>query len=152
MNGWIKVHAVQESFVLKITVSDNGIGIEAKELDKIFYEFHQANIVRDQELGGIGIGLALTRRLVELHGGEIGVESELGKGSSFWFTLPIKTQFQATKETQNEEAKIVNFPHNRHILVAEDNEVNLMTVLDMLSIHEHQVAVAKNGQEAIDLA
>ncbi|MDM8560774.1 ATP-binding protein [Candidatus Parabeggiatoa sp. HSG14] len=150
-NGWIKVHVFQDSSMLKVIVSDNGMGIERKELDKIFSEFHQADRVRDQELGGTGIGLALTRRLVELHGGEIGVESELGKGSFFWFTIPIKTQIQITQDAQ-EKSKIANFPHNSRILVAEDNEVNLMTILDMLSIHEHQVAVAKNGQEAIDLA
>ncbi|MDM8565649.1 PAS domain S-box protein [Candidatus Halobeggiatoa sp. HSG11] len=151
-DGWIKVHVFQESSMLKVIVSDNGMGIEANELDKIFSEFHQADKVRDQELGGTGIGLALTRRLVELHGGEIEVESELGKGSTFWFTLPIKTQIQVNQETQNEESKMVNFPHNSRILVAEDNEVNLMTILDMLSVHDHQVVVAKNGQEAIDLA
>ncbi|MDM8565650.1 PAS domain S-box protein [Candidatus Halobeggiatoa sp. HSG11] len=150
-NGWIKVHVFQDSSMLKLIVSDNGMGIERKELDKIFSEFHQADRVRDQELGGTGIGLALTRRLVELHGGEIGVESELDKGSSFWFTIPIKTQIQITQDAQ-EKSKIANFPHNSRILVAEDNEVNLMTILDMLSIHDHQVAVAKNGQEAIDLA
>jgi signal transduction histidine kinase len=74
----------------RIEVSDTGIGIEADELDKIFSEFYQADSVRDGKLGGTGIGLALTRRLVELHGGEIGVESEPGKGSTFWFTLPLK--------------------------------------------------------------
>jgi PAS domain S-box-containing protein len=151
-NGWIKVHAYQDSSMLKVVVSDNGIGIESNELNKIFSEFHQADKVRDQELGGTGIGLALTRRLVELHGGEIGVESEPNKGSSFWFTIPIKNQLQLTQDTQEEKSNVANYPSNHRILVAEDNEVNLMTVLDMLSVHDHQVAVAKNGQEAIDLA
>ncbi|MDM8562254.1 beta-Ala-His dipeptidase, partial [Candidatus Marithioploca araucensis] len=72
-NGWIKVHVFQDSSMLKVIVSDNGMGIERKELDKIFSEFHQADRVRDQELGGTGIGLALTRRLVELHGADNGI-------------------------------------------------------------------------------
>jgi signal transduction histidine kinase len=74
----------------RIEVRDTGIGIEADEREKIFSEFYQADSVRDGKLGGVGIGLALTRRLVELHGGKIGVESEPGKGSTFWFTLPLK--------------------------------------------------------------
>jgi PAS domain S-box-containing protein len=151
-NGWIKVYAIYDSSMLKVIVSDNGMGIENNELENIFVEFYQADRIRDQELGGTGIGLALTRRLVELHGGEIGVESELEKGSSFWFTIPIKNQFQVTQNIQTEKSNTANYPSNRRILIAEDNEVNLMTVLDMLSVHNHQVAVAKNGQEAIDQA
>ena len=74
---------------LRVEVRDTGIGIEEKELDKVFSEFHQVDRVRDEQMGGTGLGLALTRRLVEMHGGEIGVESEAGKGSMFWFTLPV---------------------------------------------------------------
>ncbi len=148
-NGKIKIEAIRkEDSILLVKVSDSGIGIEAGEQEKIFFEFHQAEKIREQELGGLGIGLALTRRLVELHGGKMGVESELGKGSVFWFILPIKTQ--RIKTSQNEEL-LTNLPRERRILVAEDNEIYLMTLLDMLSIHEHQVVVAKNGQEAIDL-
>ena len=73
----------------RFEVSDSGIGIEKDAIESIFDEFHQVDRVRDEELGGTGIGLALTRRLVELHGGKIGVESVLGKGSTFWFTMPF---------------------------------------------------------------
>ncbi|MGR3319489.1 MAG: sensor histidine kinase [Candidatus Anammoxibacter sp.] len=75
---------------IKVMVSDTGIGIEEGKIDKIFSEFYQVDSARDEELGGTGIGLALTKRLVELHGGKIGVLSVVGKGSTFWFTLPIK--------------------------------------------------------------
>jgi len=138
---------------LKAEVSDTGIGIEASELDKIFSEFHQADRVRDEQLGGTGIGLALTRRLVELHGGEIGVESELGKGSTFWFRLPLKKPARKEADLLKEEAITEKSgPTGHRILVAEDNEVNLAMLLDMLSIQGHNVVVVKNGQEAIDLA
>ncbi len=140
--GWVKVKATQQSnSYLRIEVSDNGIGIKEDEQEKIFSEFHQGEWVYEQALGGTGIGLALARRLLELHGGEIGVKSELGKGSTFWFTLPLAKQ--TTQKT--------DFPQGHRILVAEDNDVNLMVLLDMLSIHKHEVIVAKNGQEAIDL-
>lgn len=73
---------------VKTEVSDTGIGIEKDKIAHLFSEFYQVDKARDEQLGGTGIGLALTRRLVELHKGEIGVESEPGKGSTFWFTLP----------------------------------------------------------------
>jgi signal transduction histidine kinase len=98
--GRVEIRAARSvDLQARIEVRDTGIGIEADERDKIFSEFYQADSVRDGKLGGTGIGLALTRRLVELHGGEIGVESEPGKGSTFWFTLPLKKVLR-TKSTK----------------------------------------------------
>jgi PAS domain S-box-containing protein len=75
---------------VRVTVSDTGCGISEIDLPRVFDEFYQSDRKRDQALGGTGIGLALTRRLVELHGGSIGVESSLGGGATFRFTLPMK--------------------------------------------------------------
>lgn len=151
--GRIEIRADREGDHIRVSVSDTGVGIKPDELDDIFSEFHQADQVRDEQLGGTGIGLALTRRLVELHEGEIGAKSEPGKGSAFWFTLPLRKQTRGKTvaqktESENDKAAVTG----RRILVAEDNEVNLSMMLDMLSVHNHKVAVAKNGQEAIDLA
>lgn len=79
----------QGNLYLKILISDTGIGINEDQQDKIFEKFHQVNLKRDEALGGIGIGLALTKKIVTLQGGDIGVDSKLKKGSTFWFTLPI---------------------------------------------------------------
>ena len=137
----------------RIEVSDTGIGIETDEIKKIFSEFHQADQVRDEQLGGTGIGLALARRLVEMHGGKIGVESQRKKGSTFWFTLPIKKLTEGEADTKDEKQNEVSpFSTGRRILVVEDNKVNLKMILDMLSVHNHKVTVANNGQEAIELA
>lgn len=137
----------------RIEVSDNGIGIEADAVDKIFDEFHQVNRVRDEQLGGTGIGLALTRRLVELHGGEIGVDSEVGKGSTFWFTLPLRdTDIQGPDNHEEDKVIVGNVSKGHRILVVEDNKVNLKMILDMLSVHNYEVIVAVNGKEAIELA
>ncbi|MGR3319488.1 MAG: ATP-binding protein [Candidatus Anammoxibacter sp.] len=87
---------------IKIIVSDTGLGIEKENIDKVFSEFYQIDSVRDGELGGTGIGLALAQRLVEMHGGKIGVRSVVGKGSTFWFTLPIKHPYNQLEE------KVVN--------------------------------------------
>ena len=142
---------------LLIEVSDTGSGVKEDEREKIFSEFYQTDQVRIEQIGGTGIGLALTRRLVEMHDGEIGVKSQtVGQGSVFWFTLPLKQELttdvaddEAADAQADEPAR--SYPSGR-ILVAEDNEVNLTTVLDMLSIHDHKVAVAKNGQLAIEMA
>jgi PAS domain S-box-containing protein len=150
------VAACDPDGAIRISVTDSGIGIEPEELDKIFSEFHQANRTRDEQLGGTGIGLALTRRLVELHGGKIGVESEVGKGSSFWFTLPQPADALScainVRDDGSENASAKNALGDYRILVAEDNEVNLTMILDMLKARGYSAIVARNGQEAVELA
>ncbi|MDM8515450.1 ATP-binding protein [Desulfobacterales bacterium HSG16] len=152
--GMIKVSAkLEKNSYIRIEVSDTGIGIEDHEIDNIFSEFHQADRIRDQQLGGTGIGLALTRRLVELHGGEIGVKSIHGKGSVFWFTL-IAKKYSVIEPSEEQEETVLkkNVIGVHRILVVEDNDVNLAMILDMLSIQKHNIAVARNGLEAIEIA
>jgi signal transduction histidine kinase/ActR/RegA family two-component response regulator len=151
--GKIKISYIQQEGQAKFMISDSGIGIEPEEQDKIFSEFHQADRVRDENLGGTGIGLALTRRLVEMHGGEIGVNSTLGKGSTFWFTIPLKPLESISPRVPEPTTSIKDIDRSvKHILVVEDNDVNLAMMLDMLSICDHKVMIARNGQEAVDLA
>ena len=152
-SGRITVHTEHVDGAVKVSVTDTGIGIEPAEQEKIFSEFHQTDQVRDEQLGGTGIGLALTKRLVELHGGKIGVVSQLGAGSTFWFTLP---QDDADSENWHQDSSgtmmAVRTPRQRRILVAEDNEANIDLMNDMLSIQGHEVIVARDGQQAIDMA
>jgi len=152
-NGRIDIRIVPDQAGVKISVADTGIGISKKEQSRIFSEFHQTNRARDEGLGGTGIGLALTRRLVKLHGGEIGVESELHEGSTFWFTLPIKRLTRKEEVSAEDRVKAeVTGKSGTRILVAEDNRVNMSMILDMLSVYDHKVYVAHNGQEAVEAA
>jgi len=151
--GLIEIVITKENGFTKFAVSDNGIGISPVDQEIIFDEFAQANRARDEALGGTGIGLALSRRLVELHGGEIGVESQEGKGSKFWFTLPYKKVEQKIKELETtENKKKSSNPSGRSILVVEDNQTNLEMIKYLLGINSHNVSTARNGKEAISQA
>lgn len=96
-DGEIRVSAWQESGAMKLVVSDTGIGIEKDALPYIFEEFRQADASSTRKYGGTGLGLAITRKLVTLLGGEISVESEVGKGSKFMITLPISLDGERDK-------------------------------------------------------
>jgi signal transduction histidine kinase len=88
-NGEIKIAASAENGALKIVVSDTGIGMSPEALKYIFDEFRQADMSTTRKYGGTGLGLAIVRKFINLMGGDIGAESEAGKGSKFTITLPI---------------------------------------------------------------
>ncbi len=85
--GEVHLSAVQEGDVVRFSVHDTGIGIPKEHLPRIFERFYKVDAARQQ--GGTGLGLAIVKHIVEAHGGQVGVESEVGKGSTFWFTLPV---------------------------------------------------------------
>ena len=86
--GCVSITCTEERDIgLRVEISDTGTGIKEDEKLDLFSGFYQADWVHNGQLGGTGVGLTLARRLVELHGGEIGVDSEVGKGSTFWFTF-----------------------------------------------------------------
>ncbi|MEK3833374.1 MULTISPECIES: sensor histidine kinase [unclassified Paenibacillus] len=89
--GHIVLSAAEEGPFLRIAVSDEGQGIEAAETARIFERFYRIDKSRSKNSGGAGLGLAIAQSIVELHGGKIGVESNKGSGSCFWFTVPIYT-------------------------------------------------------------
>jgi signal transduction histidine kinase/CheY-like chemotaxis protein len=155
VKGVIEIVITKENGSTKLVVADNGIGISVADQDIIFNEFAQANRSRDEALGGTGIGLSLSRRLVELHGGDIGVESQEGKGSKFWFTIPQKNIAPLKKEpglTKDINKSNDPNPTGRSILVVEDNQTNLELIKYLLGTHNHNISVARNGKEAISQA
>jgi diguanylate cyclase (GGDEF)-like protein/PAS domain S-box-containing protein len=141
--------------IIKFLVIDTGIGISPEDKDRIFDEFEQANSSFSRNHGGAGLGLALTKKLVELHGGSISVESKLGEGSTFTFMIPVTSPVE-TVETDAVEAVRLNFPWMKEeaplILVVEDD----LPTAELLTIHltqaGYKVAHAFDGEEAIDKA
>jgi signal transduction histidine kinase len=86
----VQVTATDDTYV--VAIADTGPGIAEADQEKIFDEFHQADSSSTKQKGGTGLGLSIARRIIAMHGGRIWVESHLGKGSTFWFTLPVCTE------------------------------------------------------------
>jgi signal transduction histidine kinase len=93
--GAVVIKATSTDGSFTVAVQDNGPGISTADQAKIFEEFQQADNSATKKKGGTGLGLSISRRIVEMHGGKLWVESELGKGSVFQFTLPIQVAPQA---------------------------------------------------------
>ena len=151
--GKIKLIAEQDGEDAVISVNDNGIGIPPESLSAIFEMFSQVRGGLDNAQGGLGIGLALVRTFVSLHGGTVTVASEgAGKGSTFTVRLPLdKTKEQ--HELQGNPS-ILGETHHRtfRILVADDNTDAGQSLAALLRIYGHDVHVAENGAQALQIA
>jgi signal transduction histidine kinase len=90
--GLVSVSAEPQPAHVLVSVADTGLGIPPEALPHLFDRFYRADAARDRDSGGAGLGLAIVRELVEAMGGRVGVESKLGQGSRFWFTLPIDAE------------------------------------------------------------
>jgi signal transduction histidine kinase len=88
--GRVEIAVERQGDALRYRVTDTGIGIAKDELEKVFDEFRQVDATITREFGGTGLGLSISKRFIEMHGGRIGVESEVGVGSTFWFTVPLR--------------------------------------------------------------
>ena len=142
----------QDELQLRFTVTDSGIGLTEEEKNRVFNAFTQADSSTSRTYGGTGLGLSISKQLVELMGGQIGVESTKDKGSSFWFTVycqPVQEEVVATDRTIAPEKWVASRPLN--ILVAEDNDVNQYLIQKILNDLDHSVEIAKDGQCAIAL-
>ncbi len=140
---------------LRIAVIDTGIGIAPDHINRLFQPFIQIDSALNRQYQGTGLGLALVKRIVELHGGQVGLTSEVGVGSCFTIDLPCAALPSTSElETQLEPgiASSQLAKASPLILLAEDNEANIVTVSGYLRAKGYQVLLAKNGQEAVALA
>ncbi|KOP26740.1 ATPase [Hapalosiphon sp. MRB220] len=127
------------------TVTDSGIGITAEDQRKLFTPFTQVDASTTRKYGGTGLGLAICKQLVNLMGGEIGVESQLGKGSKFWFEIPFVKQLQAI--SQIDECGILS---DRRLLVVDDNATNCKIIYHQATRWGMQVDKADNADTALN--
>lgn len=148
--GVIRLSASLDRSTLRISVADNGIGIPEEELVSIFAMFSQVKAAQDRSEGGLGIGLALTKGLVELHGGTIEAHSSgPGAGSVFTLTIPdVRLIADAAKMT---DAEAVGPRLSRNILLADDNRDAAESLAVLLRADGHRVAVAHDGQSAVSM-
>lgn len=165
--------ASKESVNIRIEVSDTGIGISEEARERIFERFSQAYGNMNRKFGGTGLGLSIVRQLVEMMGGTIGVVSQPGKGSRFWFTLqfsrstkeqpPVQSIYDSHEQIQLEYSAIrpetatteVAAVRDRqgtslNILVAEDNPANQDLIKTTLTMLSHRVDLVFNGLEAVN--
>ena len=172
-SGEVKVHAVAADDRVKIGVSDTGIGIPEDKQETIFASFQQVDPSINRAFGGAGLGLSITRQLVELHGGEISLVSEPGQGTTFWFELaqartadPVPGEPDLpTPLTRNEvvpKTIVTGQPgfipkagstakEGRTILVVDDEPINLQVLEDFLTAEGYHVLTALDGPRALQL-
>ena len=170
--GEVRIGANKKGEKVIVCVSDTGIGVPMDKQDVIFNEFEQADGTISREYGGTGLGLSITRRLVELHGGKIWVESESGKGSLFYFSLPASLDEEASIDRRNKEknkdfkeipimveATEAGLPYsslkrtegNGSILVVDDEPVNVQVLLNQLELVGYTVLNAPDGIQALEI-
>ncbi len=138
-------------YYIKISVSDTGKGISKDVQKKLFTPFYQAEQEYNRSYEGTGLGLAICKELTELLGGNIGLVSELGQGSTFWFNFPAIVVENALKENNsNKDVSYVNHSQLK-ILLVEDKVATQKVVRLMLESLGHEVTIAKNGKEAIEI-
>ena len=167
--GEVSIAAVVKENLMSISVKDTGIGIKKEKFDSIFESFEQGDGSIIREYGGTGLGLSVTKQLVELHGGEISLESEPGKGSIFTFTLPLsKTKRADYMKSKDAEEKIAQLEYNEsgngslkqseksvnnskgNILIVDDEPVNRRVLQNHLNLAGYTVTEVSNGVEALE--
>ncbi len=142
--------------VIRVFVKDSGVGIARENFDLVFSEFSQERGDTTRKFGGTGLGLSICKKLVEMQGGKMFLESQMGNGSTFSFELKFKiNQEKEIKRVIDPEEILnngINIDNNQKIvLLAEDNEVNQMVVEELLGQWHFNIEVAENGQEAVDM-
>ncbi len=146
----VKLKLLDEKEVLiRFEVEDTGIGIPTSKHQKLFMAFSQADGSTTRKYGGTGLGLAIVRQLVEMMHGNLGIDSEVGKGSKFWFVIPMaiakEEKAPALPEKTDHPVVLVG-----KILLVEDNPINQMVAKKMLQKLGLDPVLAENGKEAID--
>ena len=171
--GYVSLMAVQQGNQILVSISDTGIGIPHSMQQKIFESFEQGDGSATRTYGGTGLGLTISRQLIELHGGSLSVKSTPGKGSTFYFTLPATEEAAETpgnelespqlseksfplpqkirKKPENVPPRVFSPATTTHILVVDDDPINQQVLENQLSLQKYKVSTASSGKEALQL-
>ncbi|AZZ36346.1 hypothetical protein CIK05_05925 [Bdellovibrio sp. qaytius] len=146
----VSADVVDETARLRFEIQDTGIGIANDAQEKLFQSFNQADSSTTRKFGGSGLGLSISKGLVDLMGGEIGVISKARQGSTFWFTLNVKLSKASTlKKESTEKFNTKSKFKNAYILVAEDNQINQLVAIKMLEKMGFKPQAVANGHEVL---
>lgn len=153
-NGHLRLSAWRDGNDAMLKIEDNGIGIAAESLPHIFELFVQADQGTTKAHGGLGVGLTLVKKLVEMHNGTVQVHSSgLGKGSEFEIRLPLAIRPYAKQiEHQNGETTQYKGPDSHRILVVDDNQDAALSLAMLLRLQQHEVEIAYDGISALEAA
>lgn len=154
-SGTIKINIEKSAFTednitLKFAVKDTGIGIPKNRLSKIFERFTQANQNTTRLYGGTGLGLTITKQLIELQGGKIWVESKEGLGSTFFFEITFDKRKYTKEENLKSERNEINI-RGLHVLLVEDNKMNQMVAEQFMSNWDIEMTAVESGEEALEI-
>ncbi len=143
----------EQNFELYFEVIDTGIGIEKENIQGVFESFSQANSGITRKFGGTGLGLPISKKLIELYGGELQLESEYGKGTTFSFSLNLGVPIAESKSANIRETIKVSDEEKAKIkiLLAEDNKINQLVAKRFLDRFGFQLDIANDGKEAIQM-
>ncbi|MGZ8249004.1 MAG: ABC transporter substrate-binding protein [Methylomagnum sp.] len=161
-----RIEGTGQDALLRFEVEDTGVGIAPEDQARLFEAFEQVDGSTTRQYGGTGLGLTISRRLVELMGGAIGVDSQPGQGSVFWFTIRLATCAQASVTrpapvmsrgseplpVSEAERTLARRHPGARLLLAEDNPINREVALDLLRDARLDIDVAENGAEAVERA
>jgi PAS domain S-box-containing protein len=151
------LHVSGDGLLVRFEVEDTGIGIAPEQMTRLFHAFKQADASTTRKYGGTGLGLVITHRLAQLMGGEVGVDSTPGQGSTFWFTARLQNGHgvmpaDTGARTESAEADLRRHYSGARLLVAEDNAINREVAQELLYAVGMAVDIAVDGREAVDKA
>jgi CheY-like chemotaxis protein/two-component sensor histidine kinase len=154
---FVRVNKISENegkVSLHFEIEDNGVGISKKKQKSIFETFSQASLQINRKFGGTGLGLSIVKSLLELMGSKIQLESQIGKGSKFWFNLNLEISEELNQESS--EKKVISpieyaALENKRVLIVEDNKINQMITKKILEKNKMNCMVADNGIDAIEI-